>query len=125
MVEVLLVTTRDTGRWIIPKGWPMARKSEFEAAALEAMEEAGALGRITPEPLGVYAYFKRRATHFDLVEVTVYRLDVTEQLDDWPEKGERRVDWFTPAYAAELVQEPGLASLLLTLAPTAEGVQVG
>jgi 8-oxo-dGTP pyrophosphatase MutT (NUDIX family) len=113
--EVLLVTTRETGRWVIPKGWPMRSKTDWEAAEIEAMEEAGAVGRIHPEPVGKFDYFKRRERHFDLVAVTVYRLSVTRQLDEWPERLERKVQWFSAYRAAELVQEPGLAALLMAL----------
>lgn len=114
--EVLLVTTRDTGRWVVPKGWPMPGKRDCDAAAIEAMEEAGAVGSVDEEPFGGFRYFKRRAGHFDLVEVTAYRLRVAELLRKWPEQSKRQRRWFKPDRAAELVQEPGLAALLLKIA---------
>ncbi|MGC1304183.1 MAG: NUDIX domain-containing protein [Caulobacteraceae bacterium] len=112
---MLMITTRETGRWVIPKGWPMPSKTDWDAAAAEAVEEAGAIGRIDSEPIGRFEYFKRRERHFDLVEVTVYRLSVEQQLEDWPERDERQVRWFPARAAAELVQEPGLAALLMAL----------
>ena len=81
-VEVLLVTSRETKRWLIPKGWPMKGKKPHKAAAQEA-EEAGVKGEIKQKPLGYYDYWKRRATHFDLCRVDVYPLEVSKQLRSW------------------------------------------
>ena len=113
--EVLLITSRETQRWVIPKGWPMPGLSDPEAAATEAREEAGLTGKIHHKPLGTYLYWKRREAHFDLVEVTVYRLDVRGQLDKWRERGERTVRWTSLPEAAEDVQEPGLQGILMSL----------
>ena len=55
----MLVTSRGTGRWIIPKGWPMKRKAPHAAAAREALEEAGVVGEVQSSPLGSYSYEKR------------------------------------------------------------------
>ena len=118
-IEVLMVTSRDTGRWIIPKGWPMPGKKDWDAAAIEAMEEAGVTGAIDPNVLGTYTYFKRQVRHFDLIEVAVYRLDVERQLSDWRERKQRRVRWLKPSVAAALVQEPGLSSILIGLGAVA------
>ena len=93
----------------------MRGKRDHEAAAIEAMEEAGAVGTIDKKPFGTFSYFKRRAACFDLVEVTAYRLEVTEQLKEWPERDERQRKWFRVDRASELVVEPGLAGLLLKL----------
>src|SRR5690606_20329418 len=75
-VEVLLVTSRETKRWLIPKGWLMKGKKPHKAAAQEAVEEAGVKGEIESESLGHYDYWKRRAAHFDLCRVEVYPLKV-------------------------------------------------
>jgi ADP-ribose pyrophosphatase YjhB (NUDIX family) len=40
---VLLVTSRETGRWIIPKGGPIKGFKPAKTAAREAYEDAGAL----------------------------------------------------------------------------------
>jgi 8-oxo-dGTP pyrophosphatase MutT (NUDIX family) len=56
--EVMLVTSRGTGRWIIPKGWPMKRKAPYAAAAREALEEAGVVGQIGKEPIGSFSHKK-------------------------------------------------------------------
>lgn len=95
-IEVCLVTTRETRRWTIPKGWPMKGHKDCRAAAIEAEEEAGLLGKIGKEPVGEYLYWKRRDLHFDLVRVFVYRLDVTGHLPVWREMNEREVRWFAP-----------------------------
>lgn len=115
-VEVLLVTSRETQRWIIPKGWPMAGMTEAQAAAREALEEAGLVGRVHRKPIGTYSAWKRVDAAFLQVEVRVFRLDVERQRKVWREKGQRRLCWVPLAAAAELVDEPGLSALLLDMA---------
>jgi 8-oxo-dGTP pyrophosphatase MutT (NUDIX family) len=110
--EVLLITSRETQRWVIPKGWPMKGRKKYQAAAQEAVEEAGIVGRVSKKAAGRYDYFKRRADHFDLVTVEVFPLEVAEQLADWREKNERTARWFSPAAAADLVDEPGLSAII-------------
>lgn len=114
-IEVLLVTSRETRRWLIPKGWPMKGKKPYRAAEQEAVEEAGVKGDIKPEPLGFYDYWKRRAKHFDLCRVEVYPLEVSKQLDSWREKGQRQTQWFEVEEAAHQVLEPALAELIRSL----------
>ncbi|WP_349370558.1 NUDIX hydrolase [Salinarimonas sp.] len=111
-VRVLLVTSRETRRWVIPKGWPMKGKAPHEAAAQEAFEEAGVLGEAAPEPIGTYVYWKRRKRTFKLLTVRVFPLRVRALAETWPEAGERRRAWAPLARAADLVDEPGLVSLL-------------
>ncbi len=111
-LEVLLVTSRDTGRWIIPKGWPSKRRKDHKAAAREAREEAGVKGRITPEAIGRYQYLKRELTDAGPIEVTVFLLTVRKEYQHWPEQRERRRAWFALEGAAEKVEEPQLSSLI-------------
>jgi 8-oxo-dGTP pyrophosphatase MutT (NUDIX family) len=116
-LEILLVTSRETGRWVIPKGWPMAGRSEGESAAEEAYEEAGVRGRLAAEPVGHYDYRKRlRGGGKKPFRVEVFPLEVTEILDLWPEAHERRRQWVSPEAAAALVHEPQLAALIRTFA---------
>ena len=112
--EILLVTSRGTRRWIIPKGWPMRRRSPGEAAALEAYEEAGLEGSIEPgQPIGSYRYRKRLDNgSIASIEVSIFLLRVLRQLPSWPEQAERRTRWFSPAEAADQVAEPELAAIL-------------
>jgi 8-oxo-dGTP pyrophosphatase MutT (NUDIX family) len=114
-VEVLLVTSRETKRWLIPKGWPMKGRKPHKAAAREAEEEAGVKGRIEGKPLGHYTYWKRRIVHFDLCRVDVYPLEVSKQLKSWKEKGQREARWFKVEEAADAVLEPALAWLIQSL----------
>jgi 8-oxo-dGTP pyrophosphatase MutT (NUDIX family) len=115
-VEVLLVTSRETKRWLIPKGWPMKGKKPHKAAAQEAEEEAGIRGEIRSKPIGHYDYWKRRTEHFDLCRVDVYPLEVSKQLKTWKEKGQREARWFDIDEAAHQVLEPALANLILAFA---------
>lgn len=115
--KVLLITSRDTGRWIIPKGWPIASLGPAGSAKLEAWEEAGVLGRVNPVPLGSYDYDKIRAKGSIVpCRVQVHALEVQELADSYPECTQRRRRWFTPAKAAGRVAEPELAALLLAQA---------
>ena len=113
--RVLLLTSRETRRWIIPKGWPMKGRKPCEAAAREALEEAGLIGRPSKKPIGTFSYFKRRAAHFDICRVDVYLLKVEKQLKNWLEKDQREVRWCLLHEAADLVQEPGLSALFRRL----------
>ena len=116
-VEVLLITSRDTGRWVLPKGWPMAGLDPAAAAAREAWEEAGVTGDVTPEPLGLYTYAKVMKDAEDLpCAVTVFPLRVALLAARFPERKERRRKWFSAAKAARKVAEPELCALLESLA---------
>lgn len=114
-VEIMLVTSNTTRRFIVPKGWPVKRKSGREAAVQEAREEAGVLGTASKKPLGAYSYWKRLSDGFVNVNVKVYLLAVEEALSDWDEAGKRERAWLSPAEAASLIDEPELAALVLTL----------
>lgn len=113
--QVMLLTSRGTKRWVIPKGWPMRGKKNWAAAAQEAKEEAGIIGKTHKKPIGEFLYFKRRAAHFDLCSVEVYVLNVEKRLDSYREKGQREARWFALEDATDLVQEPGLTALLREL----------
>lgn len=111
--QVLLVTSRGTGRWIIPKGWPMADRSHAAAALQEAWEEGGVLGRICPQETGRYRYDKWRENGPAIpVEVAVFLLEVDSLAEDYPEASQRRRKWVSPAKAAEMVDEKGLRVML-------------
>ncbi|MGY6633992.1 MAG: NUDIX hydrolase [Alkalilacustris sp.] len=113
--EVLIVTSRGTGRWILPKGWPMAGRTLGEAARQEAWEEAGVRGTVDADPVGHYATEKMTGGGLPVpCRVEVFRLRVSDVHDSFPEAGQRTRRWVKPAKAAELVQEPGLRALLAT-----------
>jgi 8-oxo-dGTP pyrophosphatase MutT (NUDIX family) len=117
-IEILLVTSRDSGRWIIPKGWPIKKKKPFEAAATEAWEEAGMRGAVSKQPVGRYTYLK------DLDDgdvapciVDVFQIKVTDVQADFKEVGERILAWLCPDEAARRVREVELKSLLVDFKP--------
>lgn len=116
-IEVLLITSRETRRWVVPKGWPWPKIKDHDAAAGEAWEEAGVRGRPVRRSIGTFTYDKQQNGDHRSLEVLVYLLDVVEIADKWPEFEQRRREWFTPAAAALLVDEPGLKKLLLALEP--------
>jgi len=114
--EVLLITSRGTGRWVLPKGWPMKGKTLAEAAAQEAWEEAGVHGAVGTEPVGSYSARKITDTGLGLrCTVFVFSLDVVSLDKDFPESTQRRRKWVTLSRAAKMVQEPELKALLRTL----------
>ncbi len=112
--QVMLLTSRETHRWVIPKGWPMHGRKPREVAAREAFEEAGLLGKVVGKhPIGSYHYEKRLTPRGGIVcEVVVFLFLVERQLSDWPEKQEREARWFEPADACVAVDEGGLAEIL-------------
>ncbi|MGF7006622.1 NUDIX hydrolase [Aminobacter sp. BE322] len=116
-LEVMLVTSRGTRRFIVPKGWPMKGKSARQAALIEAREEAGVLGKALKRPAGSYGYWKRLSTSFVHVEVTAYLIEVSEEFASWQEAGARQRAWLTPADAAMLIDEPELSTLIRNLTP--------
>ena len=116
-VQVLLMTSRDTGRWIIPKGNIKPGASPSKAAVQEAFEEAGIKGTIVSStPFGMYTYYKKvGSAEVRAAAVEVFLLQVKEQLKKWPEKGERKLAWVSAKKAVELVEEPGVVPLLHSL----------
>jgi len=119
---VLLITSRDTGRWVVPRGNPIPGLPPHLSAAQEAYEEAGVRGPVTSEAVGQYGYRKaRRSGRGVRARVTLYPLKVEEELDDWPEASERTRRWFAPAEAAEAVLEPELKTLLARFRGDARG----
>ena len=117
---VMLVTTLQTQRWIIPKGWPWPDQHDHVAAAAEAREEAGVLGEPKAGSIGSYTYEKRRQSGLVPVRVAVYLLEVQEELETWPECERRQRAWFTLSEAAAAVREPELRDLLLQVKASAE-----
>lgn len=116
-LRVLLVTSRETRRYVIPKGWPWRGVKDHKAAAEEAREEAGILGKARKKSIGTYTYDKRQPEGVVPVRVRVFLLEVIEELDEWPESAERKRTWFTPERAARAVDEPELARLIRALDP--------
>jgi 8-oxo-dGTP pyrophosphatase MutT (NUDIX family) len=111
--EVLLVTSRGTGRWVIPKGWPEGEEQFCDAAAREALEEAGVAGRVDADALGRYYYAKHLPRGREWrCEVRVYPLHVEDVADKWRERKKRKRQWFAAKDAARLVDEPDLAELI-------------
>jgi len=109
----MLVTSRETKRWIIPKGWPMDGKKGHKVAELEAFQEAGVKGTIGKKPIGSYGYTKILPDRSGrLCVVDVYPLRVTLERRKWREKKTRKRAWFRRDEAAELVQEGGLALII-------------
>ena len=115
-VEVLMVTSRDTGRWIVPKGWTMKGVKPWAAAAIEAMEEAGVKGHIARETFGSYRYRKLLDDGTEQpCRVQVYPMVVDREKADWKERRERKRKWFPLREAAKLVSEDELAEMFQKL----------
>ena len=116
-VEILLVTSRDTGRWVTPKGGRMPGLSDARAAALEALEEAGVEGEVGETPIGVFVYLKRLKRRAPRpTEVTVFALRVDRELTDWKEAAQRTRRWFPALEAAAAVEEADLRAVILNVA---------
>ncbi|MEO8241122.1 MAG: NUDIX hydrolase [bacterium] len=111
-VQVLLITSRETGRWVIPKGWPMDGMSAASAAAQEAWEEAGVQGVVGDLALGQFVYDKILPAKALRCAVEVFPLRVKELKSKFPEAKERRRAWHRASEAADLVAEPDLRDLM-------------
>jgi 8-oxo-dGTP pyrophosphatase MutT (NUDIX family) len=113
VIEVMLITSRDTGRWVIPKGWQDAGLGPQDSAEREAREEGGLVGRMGAQPIGQYRYRKRLPNGSSMAcSVEVFPLEVTRQLKSWPERDERDTRWFILRDAAAAVKEPELAAMI-------------
>lgn len=112
--DVLLITSRDTGRWILPKGWLINGLSGSQSALQEAWEEAGVKqAEIDPNPVGHYEYVKGLDTGGEaVVDTQVYLVRVVALENDYPEADERQRKWVSPEEAANMVDEPGLKAIL-------------
>ncbi len=125
-VEVLLVTGRRSGRWLIPKGWPMLGRTLAAAAAQEAWEEAGVRGRVGRKPVGTFRHGKQHPVLGEIeVAIVVHGLAVERELPGWPERGQRQRQWFSAKEAAAQVQSSALAHLILQLEAHLSTAQLG
>ena len=112
-LEILLITTRRTGRWIIPKGWPMEDKSDAAAAAQEAYEEAGVIGTISDAMFGRFSIQKFQDEQgYETIMVDAYLLHVDHLAEDFPEQGQRERQWFPASVAALQGLDTGLSKLI-------------
>ena len=118
-IQVLLVTSRESGRWVIPKGNPESGLTAHAAAAQEADEEAGVQGLVCPTPLGSYRYRKRQKNGASLmIDVDVFPLAVNRELTAWKEQRQRERRWVSLGEAAAMVEEPDLSDLIRSFGPT-------
>ena len=98
--DFLLVTSRERGRWIVPKGWPIKGETSAKVAALEAFEEGGVFGDVRSEPIGAYDYLKiLRDGSTALCRVVLFGIEVRGTLANWPEQSQRKRSWFTVSEA--------------------------
>ncbi len=115
--QVLMVTSRETRRWILPRGRPEKNIKAAEVAAQEAFEEAGVVGQISTKTIGGFDSTKRLRTGVEApTRVRVYLLMVEQELDDWPERSQRDRQWLPLDQAIDLASEPGLADFLRSFA---------
>ena len=113
-LEIMLVSSRETGRWVLPKGWPMKGIKPHKTAAREALEEAGILGKVAKTSLGGYSYAKRLEDgSVQICRVQIFSFEVEQEHKSWLEKDERTRKWFAVADAAEAVEEPELREAIL------------
>ena len=117
-IEILVITSRESGRWIIPKGWPMKGKEPHEAAATEAWEEAGVRGKVGKTPVGRYTYLKELDDGKVVpCVVELFQVEVREIKAGFKEQGQRLIDWVSPDEAARRVREIELKLLLVNFKP--------
>ncbi len=113
--RILMITSRETKRWIIPKGWPMTGKTHAAAATIEAWEEAGVIAkRNTPTPhVGTFYYKKRtKKKRFKNTQTVVFLLETHKLAKRFPEKGQRKVRWVSQRKAEKYLSDEGLAKII-------------
>jgi 8-oxo-dGTP pyrophosphatase MutT (NUDIX family) len=117
-LKVMLITSRRTRRWVIPKGNPIKGLKAHRAAEQEAFEEAGLVGVTASRPIGKFHYDKLKTdqTIAD-VEVMVFPMQVTAQVNDWPERRQRERRWLDPVSASQMADDAGLRALILAFDP--------
>jgi 8-oxo-dGTP pyrophosphatase MutT (NUDIX family) len=114
-VVFLLITSRRSGRWIFPKGELIPEMTPWALAAHEAFEEAGVMGEVDQTPIGSYRTMKTLSIRRQPVVVDLYPLRVEQQLEDWPEKGQRHRHWAILPEAKRLLSETKLAEMAARL----------
>ncbi len=119
----MLVSSRETRRWVLPKGWPMKGRKPHAAAAQEALEEAGIIGKVAKEPIGAYHYVKRMKNgSAQPCQVSIFPFEVERERKSWPEKHERIRKWFAIEEAADSVEELELRDVILAFGVAAGAV---
>ena len=119
-MRVLLITSRDTGRWVIPKGWPMRNRCEAEAAAREAWEEAGLRGAVSTRPLGIYTYRKALTRGLRSPASSASIRSRRARCCEFPETGQRRGEVVLPGEGGRRVAEHDLAKMIRDFDPDRE-----
>lgn len=117
-VQILLITSRGTGRWILPKGWPMHASTPAQAAATEAYEEAGVKGTPIDHVLGFYSYVKRHEGHRLPVVAAVFAVEVEKLAKNWPEKEQRKRKWVSQKKAAQILSDRELRAIVRHFDPS-------
>lgn len=116
--QFLLITSRERGRWIVPKGWPIPGQEPAEAVMTEAWEEAGVRGSVDPRPVGLFSYMKEYSDKPDLpCMAMVYAVEVDRLARSYPEKEERERKWVSRKKAVAMVDEPELARIISEFDP--------
>lgn len=116
-VQICLITSRRSKRWIVPKGWPMNGETPMDAAATEAYEEAGVRGETHERPVGVFSYYKTFSKDELPCLAVVYPMKVKKVLKQWPERKERKRKWVSPKKAAAMVEDRELGAIILSFKP--------
>ena len=116
-LQFLLITTRGTGRWGVPKGWPMEQRTPARTAALEAFEEAGVEGQLNPQCIGIYTYAKNRGGDGLPFVVAMFPLRVKRMLRSFPERGQRKRKWVSRKKALQMIEEPELRQMIQAFSP--------
>jgi 8-oxo-dGTP pyrophosphatase MutT (NUDIX family) len=112
-IEILLVTSRRSGKWGVPKGWSLRGRPLHRTAAREAWEEAGVIGQTNNRLLGLVDAPKSYRLIGEVAwKLALYPLAVEQLADDWSERGLRERRWFSREEAAKLVRPRAIAPLL-------------
>ncbi|MCK7612064.1 NUDIX hydrolase [Roseibium sediminicola] len=114
--EVLLVTSKSTRRWILPKGWPILSHRAHRTAAIEAFEEAGVVGRVHKNPFASFSSYKGGEAGLKIrTEILVFLVDVDSVAEEFPDSAERDSRWVSIEEAIKITNDSGLADVFRKL----------
>ncbi|KAL4026100.1 hypothetical protein IC575_014524 [Cucumis melo] len=105
-IEVLMVSSPNRDDLVFPKGGWEDDETLLEAACREAVEEAGVRGKLNENPLGVWEFRSKSSQDICSMEGAcrgyMFALEVTEELESWPEQGNRHRRWLNVTEAFRL-----------------------
>ncbi|KAF2945049.1 hypothetical protein DAI22_02g188900 [Oryza sativa Japonica Group] len=118
-VEVLMVSTPNRADMVFPKGGWEDDEEVYEAASREAMEEAGVKGIVNRTTLGHWVFKSKSSQNSSsprgACKGYIFAMEVTEELESWPEQATHGRRWVSPGEAYQLCRYEWMREALTAL----------